>query len=80
MLLASFAGVRNVRTLCFTSSGLPSHRLGCASAWLPEVFVAIYRQGRVHQRLQHGAVGQGGCHYASQVAYGHAVVDMIARS
>ena len=33
MLLASFAGVRNVRTLCFTSSVLPAYRLGCASAF-----------------------------------------------
>ena len=33
MLLASFAGVRNVRTLCFTSSVLPAYRLGCDSAF-----------------------------------------------
>ena len=33
MLLASFAGVRNVRTLCFTSSVLPAYRLDCASAF-----------------------------------------------
>ena len=42
MLLASFAGVRNVRTLCFTSSVLPSYRLGCASAWLTDVFVLLF--------------------------------------
>ena len=49
MLLASFAGVRNVRTLCFTSSVLPAYRLGCASAFgLQMSFVVVYGQGRVH--------------------------------
>ena len=33
MLLASFSGARNVRTLCFTSSVLPAYRLGCAAAF-----------------------------------------------
>ena len=61
MLLTSFAGVRNVRTLCFTSSVLPAYRLGCASAWHADDFVVVYGPGRVHQRLQRGAVGVGWC-------------------
>ena len=82
MLLASFEGVRNVRTLCFTSSGLPSYtyRLGCASAWLADVVVVVYGPGRVYQRLQRGAVGLGSCHYARQMANDHAAVDLAARS
>ena len=59
MLLASFEGSRNVRTLCVTSSGLSSYRLSCASAWLADAFVDVYGPGRVHQRLQRGAVGLG---------------------
>ena len=80
MLLTSFAGVRNVRTLCFTSSGLPSYRLGCASDWLADAVVVVYGPGRVHQRLQRGDVGLGSCHYARQMANDHAAVDLAARS
>ena len=80
MLLASFAGVRNVRTLCFTSSVLPSYRLGCGSAWLADVVVVVYGRGRVHWRLQRGVFGLGWCHYARQMADDHAAVDMAARS
>jgi hypothetical protein len=82
MLLASFAGVRNVRRLCFTSNGLPSYRLGCASAWLADVFVVVYGPGRVHQCLQRGTVGlnYSGAYYARQMADDHAAVDMAAIS
>ena len=64
--------------LCMSSGMLPSYRLGCASAWLVYVVVVVYGQGRVHQRLQRGAVGLGWCHYASQMADDHAAVDMAA--
>ena len=58
-----------------------SYRLGCASAWLPDMFVVVYSPGRVHQRLQRGVIGLGWCHYASLMADDdHAVVDMAARS
>ena len=40
---------------------LPLFRLGCASAWHADDFVVVYGPGRVHQRLQRGAVGPGWC-------------------
>jgi hypothetical protein len=44
------------------------------------IFVAVYCAGRVHQRLQRGAVGLGWCHYDRQMADDHVVVDMAVRS
>jgi hypothetical protein len=43
-------------------------------------FVVVYGPGRVHQRLQCGAVGLSWCYYARQMADDRAVVDMAARS
>ena len=65
MLLDAFVGVRNVRSLCLTSSGmLLSYRLGCDCAWYAAIFVVVYGPGLVHQRVQRGAVGLGRCRYA----------------
>ena len=67
MLLHAFVGVgvRNARSLCFTSSGvLLLYRLGCDCAWHAAMFVVGYGPWRLHQHGQRGAVGLGRCRYA----------------
>jgi hypothetical protein len=36
----------------------------CALPWNPDLFAAGWHPGRVHNRLQRGAVGLGECGYA----------------
>ena len=65
MLVHSFVGVRNARSLWFASSGvLLSYRLGCDCAWYAAMFVVGYGPWRLHQHGQRGAVGLGRCRYA----------------
>ena len=65
MLLHAFAGVRNARSLGFTSSGmLLSYRLGRDCAWYAAIFVVVYRPELVRQHVQRGAVGVGRCRHA----------------
>ena len=57
MLSHAIVGVRNARSLCFTSSGmLLSYRLGCDFAWYAAMFVFVCGRGRLHQHVQRGAV------------------------
>jgi hypothetical protein len=55
--------------LCVTHGRLLSYWLACALSWHPDLFVAGLRPGRVHNRLQRGAVGLG--------EWGHALACVV---
>ena len=67
--LAWLVWVAVVVELCVSMVGCYLYWLACALSWHPDIFVASWRPGRVHNRLQRGAVGVG--------EWGHALACVV---